>query len=237
MDLLLLETQKGINSILKKNIDEDGDLGPQSIGAKAELAAWVRERFTKLGYTWNPINNLIGVRMDDTYTNHFSDFCIITIGYSDCVIVPMSTKPGIGKVLNPPTVAGVKGVAVMKEGQYLDLYELNSAWWSGMPFLLQVGAVECYRDSNLDLQITRTSTVMSDKDLGYRFKLNFHSFKNTTIKWSWNLDVLSYLKPDKTYSNLTEGCQVTKVSHLELILPYLNNLSKYERIPYTLLLL
>jgi len=231
MDALLQLTQLGINRVLKTSIEMDGILGPETSGKKQSLIAFLIDKFIAKGYVWDADFNLIGIRMDDNYTNEFTDIGIIASN-SDVICFPMSTKPGIGKVLNPPIVAGIKGVAVMKEGQYINLYEYNGAWWSGMPFLLQKGHCVVYRDSDLNTTITK-SVEQTDKDLPYRFSLNFHSYKNNT--WSWNLNVLSYLKPDKTYSNLSEGCQVVKKSTMDLILPWLKTRSNKGLITYTLL--
>ena len=230
-DELLKLTQLGINKVLNLSIDMDGIPGTETKNAKKEMLDYLVSAFVQCGHNWNSSFNLIGIRMDDNYTNGFTDFGVIT-KKDEIFCFPMSTKPGIGKVLNPPTVSGVKGVAVMKEGQYVDLYEYNGAWWSGMPFLLQIGAVDAYRDSDLNTTITR-EVVQSDKNLPSRFKLNFHSYKSSN--WSWNLDVLSYLRPDKTYSNLSEGCQVTKKDTMTLIEPLLKEMGASGKITYTLL--
>lgn len=231
MDLLVKSTQDGFNSILNLGIESDGILGAETNLAKDVFIKWLHGKMLSQKYIWNSTGNLIGIRMNDTYTNGFTDWGVITLK-NDCICFRMSTKPGIGKVLNPPTVAGVKGVAVMKEGQYLDLYKLNGPWWSGMDFLLQEGAVIAYRDFDLNDTISR-AVEQTDQTLGYRFSLNFHSYKNS--KWSWNLPVLSYLRPDKTYSNLSEGCQVVTAETMGLIMPYLKELGKQGRIAYTLL--
>lgn len=229
MDILTRATQRGINSALNLGIDDDGIIGTETTLAKEVFYNWLRQKFADNNYMWNQNYNLIGIRTDDVYTNKFTDIGVITIA-NDFICFPISTKPGIGKVLNPPTVAGVKGVAVMKEGQYVDLYEYNGAWWSGMPFLLQKGSVIAYRDSDLNTTITRT-VEQSDNDLGYRFSLNFHSYQNAS--WKWNIDILSYLRADKTYSNLSEGCQVTQALYMDLIDKYFKNMGK--KITYTLL--
>lgn len=231
VDELLKYTQFGINKVLNTSIKMDGFYGTETAGMEPKFISFLIDKFIKKGYIWNDAGNLIGIRLDDTYTNGFTDIGVITKG-REFVAFPMSTKPGIGKVLNPPTVAGVKGVAVMKEGQYIDLYQFNGPWWSGMPFMLQTGPVVAYRDSDLNTTITRT-VEQSDKDLGYRFSLNFHSYKNSL--WSWNLDVLSYLKPDKSYSNLSEGCQVVKKSVMDLLVPHLREISSNGLVTYTLL--
>lgn len=192
-------TQKGLNEILHLMLKEDGQYGDKTHIAAIKLDSKVYKACDRFGYPFTD-NMIIGLRMNDQYTNLFTDWLLIKIGVR-YTILPFSTKPGIGAVITPNEVDGVKGVACLKEGYNKAMYKYRNNGWSGLEHLHQIEPVTVIRDNNYDKSIDRSVTQTG------LFGINFHSWYNSTKKWYWNLPVVSYYVRGK-YSNLSEGCQV-----------------------------
>lgn len=221
----------------RPGIKADGIQGPVTKKFQGLLQARLRSIFEKKKYDFDEKFNLIGVRMSDSYSNYFFDVGIITgMKSEDLICFPMSTMPGWGRVKSPPTVDGITGVAVLKEGQYKKLYRFINTWngWTGAPFLFQVAPVEVYRDSNKDLFLNRNSVVTTDKGRlkakGSYYQINYHTWLNW---WSRQVSVLLY---GQKYSNLSEGCQVLRYETFTKVLPRISAGAVIQnRIHYTLL--
>ena len=132
--------------------------------------------------------NSVWERTSDVFTNKFTDFWHLAFRENNVpkvVTIKASTKAGLkGAVLNPLTVDGVKGTAVILEGQYLsawsyvdkviastnpNLYQfffnINKYSQSEeVPYLMQIKPVNYLRDGDKDENIDRKGDV--DKD-GY----------------------------------------------------------------------
>lgn len=203
----------------------------ESIGAINLL----KDTFQTLAYDWDSDFNLIGVRMDDVYTDGFTDILIIYI-HGTLLAFPFSTKPGLWSVYNNKnkSVDGVKGVLVLKEGQYRDTYNLQGAWWSGLPFLWQRKPIQCFRDSKGGKTIDR-SVIQNDvaffKKFGYYFQANIHSWVGWTAKvlswWHW--------LNGKQGGSITEGCQVADATAWGVIVPHIRKGDADGWLTYTLL--
>lgn len=209
-------TQEGLNAILGTNLIADGIMGIKTQEAIKTLKTILLSSYFKNKYAVTGRYDFGAIRMDDKYTNQFTDWGFIWMD-ANIVLFPLSTKPGWSYVLNKDYVDGKEGCAVLAEGQHNHIWELQDTGWTGKPFLKQIkGQVEIFRDNDLDTDIDRTI-----KKVGY-FGINFHSWKNF-------LGV--YVK------NLSAGCQVVRVEVFDEIFPYLQAMNKQypTGITYTLL--
>lgn len=122
----------------------------------------IKNAVIKKGYKWFSGNvdvNCIWERTSDTYTNKFTDWLHIAYlenGTEKVLSLPATTKPGLkGSILNPRTVYGVTGTAVIVPGQYLKAWEFVDSYkgFSDYPYFQQVGKIDYWRDFDKDLVI------------------------------------------------------------------------------------
>ena len=112
-------------------------------------------------FTGNIDLNFIWERTNDTITNTFTDFLYIAYlnnGKENVLIIPATTKPGLkGSILEPGTVEGIKGTAIIKPGQYLKSWEFHDTFkeFSGYPYFRQIGKIDYWRDGDKDTQIDK----------------------------------------------------------------------------------
>jgi len=225
-------TQQALNQIINSDLVLDGIIGTKSINAIRTLIKKLDTRYNNLGYSWYS-HEIIGLRMTKTYTNKFTDWYILLNRDtpSKTRILPCSTLPGLygfGGVLNPKTVYGRHGVAVMKPGQYKKCYRLQGIKkpmgntyfdnWSGKTYLMQVGEVSVYRDGTKDWLIDYDENTVQT---GY-FGINQHS-------WRGHLSNI--------VNSLSQGCQVYRSDIHDMIVPFWFNLEKVQGnlLTYTLL--
>jgi hypothetical protein len=103
--------------------------------------------------------NFIWVRNDLHATNHFTDDLFVAYregGIEKVLAVKCTTKPGLrGSLLNPVTVEGVKGTAIIKEGQYRGAWEFRdiTTGFSKYPYFHQIKDIDYYRDGDMDKEI------------------------------------------------------------------------------------
>lgn len=185
--------QEFLNFALKNKIEPlttDGISGHKTQAAINIFIDSLKSTYDRLGYKWSTDYNLVGYRTDNTYTDAFSDYLILQTK-GTIMVWNFSTKPGRSSVMKNIAlwVQGRNGVAVLKEGQYLKMWTIQSGWWSGRPFLFQTGTCDIYRDPNTDGLINR-EVIQSGL-----FGINGH----TWIGFSANF-----------VGNLSEGCQVAK---------------------------
>lgn len=219
--------QKACNQLLKDTLVVDGVKGALTTIAEIKLQEKLIQLFMSKSYRLEELN-LVGIRMSDTYTNKFSDWCIVFSNspvYEKKIvsIIPISTLPGVygvGAIMNPQWIAGKFGTAVLKEGQYYNVYRLYNTQrgWSGAPYLMQEGnKVTVYRDGNRTWSLDRV-----EEHSGY-FGINFHTWKG------YGAEIVN---------NLSLGCQVTKQSDMNLIVPTFIEMTNNDQdrlITYTLL--
>jgi len=191
--------QEALNKLIGARLPEplicDGIVGKKTTLAYDTLAKASAEVFKKKGYVWSAEANLIAIRVKTDrqykFSNRFVDIGLITIGDVE-ICFPMSSVAGLygkGNVLSPIWIDGVYGVGVVKEGQYKGAYSLNSAWWSGLKFLMQVEDFDYYRDGNLDTKLNRLKVYRGKKGF------NFHSWRGFV---------------GAVVNNLSQGCMVTE---------------------------
>lgn len=151
------------------------------------------------GFTWfNNSTNLIAFRKKDYFDNKFSDK--LFIAYHDYSSnekkvlaldwTTLSGTLGKGGVFDPISAWGlnvktgawenVKGVAVLKEGQYLKSYKFVDSYtgFSKYPFFQQVAPVEVYRDGNKDIWIDCDKDATIHRGL---FGINIHRMSGNGI--------------------------------------------------------
>jgi hypothetical protein len=213
--------QRGLNQLLGNKIVplvEDGIVGKNTRNATKVLRQETVSRMERKGYVIDKSGTeIVGIRLG-AFTNTFKDVGLIIIGEQEYAF-PMSTVAGLygkGNVMNPNWIDGVYGVGVIKEGQYLDCYNLQGPWWSGENFLYQIRNMDFYRDGDLDTEIDRNQVYTGIKGF------NFHSWAR--------------FEADEV-NNLSQGCQVTIVSVWnEIVEPLLYKLHEAQGdITYTLL--
>ena len=119
------------------------------------------------GYTYFDSGNLnlnfVWVRNDYHATNHFTDD--LFVGYKEndqekVLAIKCTTKPGLkGSLLNPVTVEGVTGTAIIKENQYRGAWQFIDSYtqFSTYPFFRQIKGIDYYRDGNKDTEIDKVN--------------------------------------------------------------------------------
>lgn len=222
MDKALIEhTQRGLAALVNPNQPVTGNYFAITTGNGEILVKRLKAYFKKMGYTWDPGGNLIGFRIDDAIDNEFTDWGCIVTAAELVILFPMSTLPGSLYMQQNDTLGGI-----VLEGQY-DCYKIQDAWWSGMPFLYQDGAVDYLRDVNHDLRVDRNGTKYNGLQ-GF----NFHSYKSPK-GWFWNETYVS----GKLAGVLSKGCQVIQANIHNLIWPTLSQVAanRHGRVRYTLI--
>lgn len=206
-------TQKGLSEFGFYTGAIDGVMGPLTQLAITDMLTKISKVFNDKKYVSSGDYELIGIRMDDAYTNQFTDWGVIVHGNS-LSMFPMSSKPGAQYFLNEQYIDSVKGCACLVEGQYPHVWRLSNTGWSKMPFLAQVAPVTVYRDSDRDYMLDRVGMNTG------MFGINFHS---------WAGFFMNFVQ------NLSAGCQVTQADVHDMIWPYIELMAKSGDITYTLL--
>lgn len=126
----------------------------------------IKNAVTSLGFKWftGPFSvNYVHERADFVATNHFSDLLhtcwLDDKGVKHILTIPWTTKPGLkGSLLNPLTVRGITGTAVIQSPQ-----QVVGGWefkdtdkeFSKYPYFRQVKPVKYWRDGDKDLEIDK----------------------------------------------------------------------------------
>lgn len=129
--------------------------------------------------------NTIGVRSQNNVADSFDDIMHL-IWFKDemwnDIAFQITTDPGakvlLGKKINDKLdfrYAASKGIAQLKEGQYVDAYKFGPH--SGYPALQQSGKVTVYRDTNLDNVLDWEGSAREDTG---RFGINIHKSGNNS---------------------------------------------------------
>lgn len=223
--------QTALNAILIGKITPlkvDGSFGALTFAAEELFLEQLKQIYDDKDY-YPCLDGLHAVRMDDTYTNTFSDwfFCYDTTANNQIKFFPASTKPGTVAVWKKAFewIMGKQGVAVLKEAQILNFWTIQGAWWSGLPFLWQVINCIIYRDNNTDGFISRVVEHFGN------FGINGHSWKG------WTALFVSYWKDAirKIGVALSEGCQVTPEQYWLIIIAILQLNNPDNKVHYTLI--
>jgi hypothetical protein len=186
MNKLSLSTQQTCNVLTGSTLTLDGELGSVSQAAIAHLLEKIKSIFHAKNYQWD-VNNLIGIRMSDIFTDAFTDVGVINVG-EKLYAFPISTKPG-SKYLEHPENA--HGTSCLAEGQYPAMWQFHDqiGGWTGDPYCAQISRCTVFR------QIGKKAGDTIDRthpDTGL-FGINFHTWHG--------------FNGPKVY-NLSAGCQV-----------------------------
>jgi hypothetical protein len=216
-------TQHGLNCILNVNLDEDGDIGRYTKEQIKVFIDKIKTTYKNLNYKYNEDYNFGSIRLDEVYTNKFTDWSYIIVKDS-LVLYPMTTKPGLLYMKDRKTLGGC-----IAEGQYHNVYSLQGAWWSGAKFLHQIRPMNYYRDLDLDDSMDRVNLQSGVEGF------NYHTYRNSATNWLWNETVVSLIA-GKSMSTLSKGCQVTMYYIWMLVLPVIEAIAVLDKrgITYTL---
>jgi len=127
--------------------------------------------------------NFIWCRNDYHATNHFTDDLYIAYKESNIekvLNVKCTTKPGLkGSLYNPTTVEGIKGTAVIQEGQYKGAWKFIDSYdeFSKYPFFQQIKPINYWRDGDKDEEIDETNA-----QLNKIFGTHWHKMSNVGDK-------------------------------------------------------
>lgn len=124
----------------------------------------IKDSIIGAGHKWysGPYNlNCIWERTNNKITNRFTDLLHICYqssinGPGIILTIPATTKPGLkGSILEPATVNGVTGTAIIKPGQYLSSWEFRDTdtEFSHYPYFRQIGLIDYWRDKDKDLEV------------------------------------------------------------------------------------
>jgi len=142
--------QKFLNTTLSAQLVVDGVCGPKT---KSAIGQWMMKRqqiYKQKSYQLQIPLELIGIRMNDQFTNLADDYLILMLNQRIEAIVSANTKAGSFWVLNPISYGGLSGTAVLLEGQYINTWtwQRNSRFGFESEELWQTKPVTVFRDWN-----------------------------------------------------------------------------------------
>jgi hypothetical protein len=113
--------------------------------------------------------------------------------------IPATTKPGLkGSILEPVTVDGVTGTAVIKPGQYPGAWEFHDTFdeFSKYPYFRQVGPVDYWRDGDKDLVIDHVQD-QEDRIFGTHWHIMSHidTYGSGQVN-NWSLGCMGAPEPE-----------------------------------------
>lgn len=167
----------------------------------------LRESVIKLGFKWftKPYSlNFIWERTSYKATNIFDDWLHIAYldsnGVEHVLTIPATTKPGLkGSLLEPVTVSGVTGTAVIKSPQQVIggwQFKDTTKEFSSYPYFRQVEPVDYWRDGDKDKEIDKVQE-QDDKIFG----THWHRMSNNGTYGSgqvnnWSLGCMGSPEPE-----------------------------------------
>lgn len=123
----------------------------------------IKNAVLALNFTWltKPFQiNYVFERVDFVITNKFTDFwhlCYLNDANVECILtIPCTTKAGTkGAFLEPTTVDGIKGTAIIESPQQVingwEFHDTDKEF-SSYPYFRQISLVDYWRDGNCDLK-------------------------------------------------------------------------------------
>jgi hypothetical protein len=150
----------------------------------------IKDTLTKLNYKFFDKGlynlNIVYVRNNDIFTDKYTDTLYVAYrdesGLERVYTAPCTTKAGTYYVNNPLVVMGIKGTAVLPEGQYSQTWKfIDNNSWLGYPYLKQNKDITIWRDGVIDNDIDITA-----KQTG-NFGINCHrggDLRNLVYNWS-----------------------------------------------------
>lgn len=154
--------------------------------------------------------NYVWERVDFHATNHFTDFLHVCWldekGAKQILSIPATTKPGLkGALLDPATVRGVTGTAVIRSPQQViggwEFHDTDKEF-SHYPYFRQCGPVDYWRDGDKDQEIDK---IQPEED-----KINL-------THWHIMSQIGTY--GSGNVNNFSEGCMGAVEPEFKKILP------------------
>lgn len=182
----------------------------------------IKDAITDLGYVWYSGNfqlNFVWERTNDEITNRFTDplhICWSGPGPAGTKIltIPATTKPGLkGSILEPVTVSGITGTAIIKPGQYLNTWEFKDTdkEFSHYPYFRQVGPVDYWRDGDRDKVVDHVQD-QEDKIFGthwHRMSQN-NTYGSGEVN-NWSLGCMG--SPEPEFKKILEPVRISVKIH------------------------
>jgi hypothetical protein len=168
----------------------------------------IKAALAKKGYSYSDKKdfcNFIWVRESDVITNVFSDNLYLVVN-GKVIRIPVTTKPGLkGSILEPTTVEGVTGTAIIMPGQYLNAWQFRDTdkEFSEYPYFRQIKPINYWRDGDKDNQIDRVQP-----QLGKIFGTHWHKMSKVNDRGSGQVN------------NWSKGCMGAAEPDFKTILPY-----------------
>lgn len=166
----------------------------------------IKKQVMSKGYTWfsKPLSlNFIWERTSYKATNIFDDWLHVCYlddkGDKKVVSLHATTKPGLkGSLLEPVTVEGIRGTAIIEAGQYREVWQFRDTdkEFSKCPYFRQVGKLNYYRDGNKDRIIDKVN-----RQVAKLFGTHWHRMSNNNTYGSgqvnnWSLGCMGVPHPE-----------------------------------------
>lgn len=163
----------------------DNDFGKMT---KAATKKYIQDLCKRDNVEFLP-SNPYWFRMDDDFTDKFSDFmAVVDDVYEVVSISNATTKPGKYWVSNPVTVGGIKGTGCRVAGQTKNShrYEKGKNKWSGRGFFRQIADLFIYRDGNKDSKLDKIIKQTAKTWFGFFL----HPMGKGFSIWNWSAGCL-----------------------------------------------
>lgn len=147
--------------------------------------------------------NCIWERTNEEITNRFTDLLHLAyigpMGQGLVLTIPATTKPGLkGAILEPTTVNGITGTAIIKEGQYIDAWQFRDTdqEFSHYPYFRQVGPIDYWRDGNRDTHVDHVQG-QEDKIFGTHWhRMSQNNTYGSGLINNWSLGCMGAPEPE-----------------------------------------
>jgi hypothetical protein len=167
----------------------------------------IEQAVRSLGYKWFTAPhslNYVWERTSFEATNKFTDYLHICYqgNHGDKVIltIPATTKPGLkGSLLEPTTVEGIKGTAVIESPQQvLGGWEFRDTTkeFSSYPYFRQVGKVNYWRDGNKDTFIDKVQRQIAKIFGTHWHRMSQNNTYGSGLVNNWSLGCLGSPEPE-----------------------------------------
>lgn len=167
----------------------------------------IKEIVKGLNYVWfeGPYNlNCIWERTSNEITNKFTDYFHICYqatkdGQGLILTIRATTKPGLkGSILEPVTVEGITGTAIIKPGQYRSAWEFRDTdnEFSHYPYFRQVGKIDYWRDGDKDTVIDEIQD-QEDRIFGTHWhRMSQNNTYGSGLVNNWSLGCMGAPEPE-----------------------------------------
>lgn len=160
-----------------------------------------------LNFKWfkSPLSiNYVWERVDYHATNKFTDFlhlCYIDEKGKEVILtIPATTKPGLkGSLLEPVTVRGITGTAVIRSSQQvLGGWEFHDTKkeFSSYPYFRQVGEVDYWRDGDKDNEIDKINPEEDKVNMTHWHRMSQNDTYGSGLVNNWSLGCCGSPEPE-----------------------------------------